>query len=179
MRQILAAVLAGFQSLGSDESRERPVDRLGALAYAALESELASLGVDLIAFKYGHRAASKAPAEAKLALLLAMPRNRLGLSAKQCSRVARHAVTEYLIDFCPVCRGAKEVPDRSGLEGTQPMKPCDGCGGTGVRRWSDSERSEALGGGDFGRALGLAHGYISKGAALAVSGAVRMLERWE
>lgn len=178
MKAALAAVLAGFQGLGADESRERPVDRLGAMAYAGLESQLASLGVDLIAFKYGHRAASKPRAEAQLAVILGWRSTRLDLSARQCSRVAKHAIVEWMIDMCPTCSGAQEIRDQSGVEGLQRMKPCPECYQTGLRRWSDQERVEALGG-DFNKALDRAHFFISKASAYAVSGAARMLERWK
>lgn len=189
MKQALALSLAGFQGLGGDDSRERPVDRVAAAGAiqirhaleAKFNSELRSLGVDLIAFKFGNRASSKADAEDKLAIAIAhFP--KLRLSAKERTKIAKWAVQEWAIDMCPMCHGAKEVPDSRGIEieGRQPMKPCpptNGCGGTGKRRYSDAERMEALGA-QFDRALSEAHGLIGRAEDLAVRAAKEMLERW-
>jgi hypothetical protein len=189
MKQALALSLAGFQGLGHSDSRERPVDRVGAagaiqIARATEEMQnafLCSLGVDLIAFKFGNRASSRADAIDRLAIALAWPRLHLHLRPRERTKVAAWTVQEWAIDMCPICHGAKEIPDRGvELEGRQPMKPCPpttGCGGTGKRRYSDAERSEALGG-NFDKAMAEAHGLIGRAEDLAVRTARQMLERW-
>jgi hypothetical protein len=60
--------------------------------------------------------------------------------------VARQAIQEHIIDVCPTCSGRGEVPDHDveHLDGPQPMKLCDTCGGSGSRRYSTDERKQAL-----------------------------------
>lgn len=183
MKQSLAGVLGGFQSLGSDASRERPVDRLTALAAIQIRNAsdasrtafLCSLGVDLISFKYAHRAASKADAEDKLAAALSW-RKVKGVGAKERDKIAAWAVREWAVDVCPSCSGARQVPDKIGVEGLQPMRSCGVCAGSGKRRYDDSERIEAMGD-SFSRAMSEAHGLIGRAEALAIDMAKRMLER--
>lgn len=188
MKQTLAISLAGLQGLGSDDYRERPVDRIGAVAMisrrveqapeALRQSQLAALGVDLVAFKFGNRAPSHKDAVDMLSAYLAWPQFRLGLKAKRLHQVASWAITEWSIDMCPSCQGAKEVPNGEAREGAQPMKPCMDCGSTGKRRYSDAERATALAG-EFDKALAVAHGLIGRAEDLAVRGAAQMLERWK
>lgn len=189
MKQSLAAVLTGLQGLGSDEWRERPVDRLAALGamqinsttQAARTSLLCSLGVDLIAFKLGGRVGSRGDAEDVLATVLAWPSWKLKLTASQRDRVARWAVTEWAHDKCQPrpfgCGGAKEVPSHDKpVDGRQPMQTCPTCRGTGRRHYSDSERTEALGR-TYPEAMDVAHQVIGWAEALAIRYAARLLER--
>ena len=182
MKEAFAAALAGFQSLAANDSREMPVDRLGALAYcqrldAPEQSALASLGVDLIALKYAQREASKEPAAAKLAGVLCWERNRLFLTYRKGLKISRWAIGEWIQEQCITCRGAKEVPAGENIEGAQRMKICPSCSGSGLTKWTDMERTEALGA-PHGRPLGVAHGYIGYAVSEAVRGAKQMLERW-
>ena len=177
MREAFAAVLAGFQSLGHDDCRERPIDRLGALAYAQKNSELASLGVDLIALKYSGREASREPAAQKLADILGWSSNKLKLDERTRLAIARWAITEWVKECCPTCMGTREMPNQQDVDGAQPMKPCTDCGASGLRKWTDKERERVLGE-DYGKALGLAHAHIGAAAAEAIRGAKRMLERY-
>lgn len=211
MKGALVGVLSGFQGLGSDDSRERPVDRLGAVgasqitedqrerARAAWEGRNAfqahrgksadrgacysALGVDVVRFKWANVPAAKSDAEGQLAAMLAWPRFNLRLSERECLKVARQALMEHTIDFCPRCRGAKEVPDHSvkDLEGRQPMKSCpsspEGCGGTGKRHYPDAERIASLGAA-FADALFEAHAILTRAEGMAVENAARLLERW-
>lgn len=183
MKQSLVTVLAGYQSLGYDDSREKPVDRLMAMMNATKRSELASVGKDLIAFKYANRAESRGPAVEGLADALEWPRLRLGLNTSNRFRVAGWAVHEWTIDFCPACQGKAEIPAhvelQEGLEGRQPMVPCGACAGTGKRRYSDQERTAALG--DLRlleRGLMEAHCLIGSAERLAVNLAAEILEKW-
>lgn len=199
MKESLVSVLTGLQSLAPDDSREKPVDRLHALGCAqrttiydhelkefidvGRAAHLCSLGTDLIAFKYAHRAESHWPAIVGLSEALAWrnPRFPLKLRDGQRSSVARWAVQEWVINFCPSCSGKGEIPDHSieGLEGRQPMKPCQTCAGTGLRRYDDNERREALGDLEhLERGLSVAHDLIGKAERLAVRTAKELLERW-
>jgi hypothetical protein len=183
VKQSLAGVLGGFQSLAYDSSREKPVDRLTALAAiqarkgvdASRTAFLCSLGVDLIAFKFAHRASSKADAEDKLAIALSWKRFK-GVGDRERGKIAACAVREWAVDICPSCAGARQVPDKIGIEGAQPMRPCMTCSGTGKRRYDDSERIEALGN-SFARAMAEADALIGAAEDLAIKLARRMLDR--
>ncbi len=193
MKGAFAAALGGFQSLGSDESRERPVDRLAALGASQIaraehelrQAHLASLGVDLIAFKFGGRKISRADAEDKLALILAWPTwwtgRKVELTPTQIDTVAWWAVTEWADDRCPPrphgCGGALEVPNSAEpINGTQPMMVCAKCGGVGKRKWTDRERSLAMG---ETHPVGMdhAHRIIAFAESFAMRRGMEMLER--
>lgn len=97
--------------------------------------------------------------------------------------VSRQAITEHIIDFCPTCRGAGEIPAQDGLEGAQRMKPCPECAGTGKRRYTDEERrvnlllkaeEYRLG----ARLMAEAMAMIAVAEDEAIRTAKRLLERW-
>jgi Zn finger protein HypA/HybF involved in hydrogenase expression len=176
-KELLSLALGGLQSLANNDTREMPVDRIGAAAYAQTSSELASLGVDLIALKYANREASRDTAAHKLALVLGWRSNRLDLNSGQLLKVARWAIGEWLNHSCMACKGAKEAPAFENVEGQQPMQACPTCQGTGLRIWTDEERNIGLGG-KYGKPLDTAHKFIGAAEAQAVRGAKQMLERW-
>jgi hypothetical protein len=187
MKEALAITLGGMQGLGAtDDQRERPVDRLGALAMAqskrgdalAAESFMASLGGALIALKWSNRTDLRAEVDLSLAIAIRWPQwDFHRLSGKQADRIARWAVTEYIIPFCLTCRGAKESPNHQDIDGTQPMIQCPTCSGSGRRRFTDEERTEAMGA-PFDKAMDVAHQILTHSEALAIRGTARMLERW-
>lgn len=195
MKLALAVTLGGLQGLGTTEDgRERPVDRLHAVAsaqgpterrsesqcergdYAAQESFLCSLGVDLIAFKFGHRAPSKELAELSLSIALGWKRWGLKLKRRQYERIARCALMEWTLDFCPTCHGAKEIPNYEQVEGAQPMKPCGECRATGLRLYTDHERIEAMGEA-YAKAMDNAHIILRWAESLAIRGTKDWLDR--
>lgn len=209
MRAALIGVLGGYQSLSDDESCERPVNRLAAVGAAQITqgqrdaatlhdkrvemgergksldraAAYAALGVDLLRFKGANVSRARPDVEDQLAAILGWKSKGLKLTVRQCLLVARQAVMEQTIDYCPRCLGAMKVPDhdQKGLQGSQPMKPCppapEGCDGTGKRRYSDAERAELLGPG-FDAALSEAHEILSRAEDSAVSAGKRLLERW-
>lgn len=192
MRAALASVLAGFQGLEHDDSREKPVDRLGALGLIQRKRDqegekgkavdrdaaLASLGVDLIRFKFSNCADARPDAIDKLAGVMSWRSWGLELTRRERSVVSAWAVQEWAIDLCPTCAAAGEVPDCSPeIEGARPMKRCSDCKGTGKRRYSDEERAEAMGA-TYEDAMSKAHEIIGRAEASALEGARRMLERW-
>lgn len=147
MRESIAHALVGLSSLQSDDYRERPVDRLHALASAQINQavrsgKLSSLGVSLIALKNANRPDEYPRAVDRLAKLLCHAKMKANEQTR--TLIAMQAVQEYVIDFCPTCKGSGEIPDKDGLEGAQRMKTCPECGGHGKRRYSDPERVEAL-----------------------------------
>lgn len=201
MKLALAGVLGGLQSLAHDDAREKPIDRLGGMGFigrtkpderdgvqqaravdAMRTAVLSALGVDLIAFKFGARMASRLDAEDMLAAILAWPSWKLQVTTRQRTRIAKWAIHEWASDLCPPrpdgCGGAKEVPDHNHqqLEGTQPMRPCPVCHATGKRHYTDAERIEAMGEA-FAKAMFEAHGIIGRAETLATGGAKKMLER--
>lgn len=195
MKLALAVTLGGLQGLGTTEDgRERPVDRLHALAkaigpverrsesqcergdYAAQDSYLCSLGTDLIAFKFGKRIPSRSMAELSLAIALGWKRWGLKLRRSDYDRIAKWAIVEWTHDYCMACHGAKQVPNYQNVDGAQPMKPCEHCHSTGLRLYTDPERIEAMGA-PYARAMGWAHSLIAQAEALAVRSAKDRLER--
>jgi predicted RNA-binding Zn-ribbon protein involved in translation (DUF1610 family) len=188
MKQILALAMGGFQSLGSDDSCERPVDRLGAMGIvgrmvgraedAARNATLCALGVDLIAFKFGKRETSKADAEDMLAAVLAWRNTErksswgIKVSGSERARIARWAVQEWANEACAPCTGTGISIDDRGVS-----RGCPACGGMKKRRFSETERFTALGG-NFDAAMGVAHGIIGRAEVLATRHGAEMLERW-
>lgn len=180
MKIAFAGVLGGLQSLAHDESREKPIDRLGALAAAQISrskdtertAALCTLGVDLIRFKFARIAAARLDAEDQLAVAMTWRHKADDLSSREQRKVACWAVQEWAGDLCPPrpkgCGGAKEVPDHDlEREGTQPMRSCPVCRGTGMRLWTDAERVEAMGH-SFAVAMSEAHALIAWAESLAV-----------
>lgn len=178
-REALAHALSGPISLQEDEYRERPVDRLHALACAARESNLSALGLSIIALKAANRADEYVRSVDRLAYFLCRMKPRP--NAEMRIRIARQAISEHIIDFCPTCKGTGEIPNQDGLEGAQPMRPCPECHGHGKRRYSDSERMDALGTAslrDVNRWMGDALGWIAQAEHEATKSAARLLEKW-
>lgn len=188
MREALAKALSGPINL-DEQAHERPVDRLHALASAQIDranrtaraAKLASLGVSIIALKHANRPDEYNRSITRLADCLAWPKPRPSQEVRL--RVARQAVQEWVIDFCPTCKGVGEVPAQEGLEGAQRMRECPECGGHGKRRYSDAERLTALEleAGDYvkmARWMADAMGFIARAEDEAVRSAKRLLERW-
>jgi hypothetical protein len=189
MKEAFAGVLGGLQGLGSDDYRERPVDRLTALgaiqrrdgqAARGAEAErtalLNALGVRLVAFKFGNCATSRADAEDMLEDILRWPTWGLSITTRQRPTIARQAIIEFAIDQCPTCFGAREEPMIE-AEGTRPMMVCTGCAGSGKRRYSDAERVAAMGKA-FAQEMETAHRIMGWAEALAVRNGMKMLEKW-
>lgn len=188
MRESLAKALSGPINL-DEKAHERPVDRLHALASsqiyranrAARASKLSALGVSLIALKHANRADEYARAVERLADCLLWCKPKAGELMRV--NVSRQAITEHIIDFCPTCRGAGEIPAQDGMEGAQRMKPCPECAGTGKRRYTDEERrvnlllraeEYRLG----ARLMAEAMAMIAVAEDEAIRTAKRLLERW-
>lgn len=188
MKEALAGVLGGFQSLGSDDSCERPVDRLGALGVigrqigraedAARDATLCALGVDLIAFKLGKRESSRPDAEDMLFAILGWQtrdrKSTWGIKAngRERLRIAKWAISEWANENCVPCTGTGIAIDDRGVS-----RGCPACGGMKKRRYTESERWTALGG-QFDKAMAAAHGIIGRAEFMAVRHGKEMLERW-
>lgn len=184
MKQALASALGGLPGLGStDDGRERPVDRIGALASAqakagerlSQETVFRALGALLIGLK-ARRNDFVRDAEDTLCGCLGWDRWTLKLKGKERLRIARWALVEYSMPFCPTCRGATESPNHEDVEGRQPMRQCPSCSGTGLRRFSDSERREAMGD-PFKHAMSVAHLILSTSESSAMRGYAQWLGR--
>ncbi len=184
MREALAHALTGPINLDEKEGWERPVDRLHALAAAqavtlnrtARECALASLGVSLLALTAANRADEYSRSVSKLADCLLWLRPRP--SSKVAHLVARQAVMEWVVDSCPTCMGRGHITSTAGVQ-----KVCPECDGTAKRRYSDTERQEAMQIDDkeFARAnrlLGEAWRFVSLAEAEAIRTAKKLLEKW-
>lgn len=186
------AAMGGFVNLDASDNRERPVDRLAALGAAQIaraeeaeqEAILASLGVDLIRYKFAG-VDCEADAQDQLAGILAWARwwkPYPAPEARDLDVVATWAVHEWRHDKCPSrpdgCGGAGEVPSAAKpLDGPQPMMACPKCGGTKLRRWTDEERVQAMAR-TFDREMSRAHSIISLAESLAMRRAEEQIERW-
>ena len=179
MKASLAGALSGWQGMGSDDSCERPVDRVaaaGAIQIAkAKEAErtadLCGLGVDLVAWKYGGRDTSGRDAIDMLAMILAWPSWKLKTTAKERDVIAWWAATEWKLDGCIPCTGSGIYINVAGVVGT-----CPACGGSRRRRYGDDERVEAMGA-PYTRAMDVAHRILGWAEGLAVDRARDSLER--
>lgn len=184
MKEALASVLAGMQSLGDDVANERPVDRLHALAAvqattAGREALLVSLGRDLIALKHAGREESRWPAIANLADALEWRTHRLDLKPWQRTSVATWAIVEWTQDACVTCEGKGLIPmHQDAGEGRQAMKQCPACTGTMKRRYSDEERQKHLGNPYLiDKPMATAHGLIGQAERVVVRVTLEMLAR--
>lgn len=194
MKRLFAGALGGFQNLDSDDFRERPVDRLGALGAAQIAradealrlSILTSLGVDLIRYKFAGVDTAGSDAEDKLSAALSWPKEWPGrdvkLNASERDVVACWSIHEWKNDKCPQrpngCGGALEIPSAAQpIDGAQPMVVCPVCHGTGWRRWKDTERLEAMGNA-FEKAMSIAHALIVHAEDLAMRRGREQVEHW-
>lgn len=194
MKGAFAAALGGLQSLKDDNWRERPVDRVGALGAAQIarakeaeqDSIICSLGVDLIRFKFAGVDKAEADCQDQLSGVLAWRRWWKGwnvaLGDTERDAVACWAVHEWARDLCPPrpqgCGGALEVPSAAKpIDGAQPMMTCPRCHGIGKRKWTDEERTEALGA-PFEYGMDRAHWIIAVAESMAMKRGKEMLERW-
>ncbi len=159
----LAKALSGNLTWSAEE--ERAIDKLYALLNGSIgpgrESHLNSLGISLMAFKHAQRADYHNQAVKQLGRALAWRK------VKNRGSVAKTAISEWTIDMCPTCSGAREIADTNGV-----MRPCLPCGQTGKRRYGDDERK-----GIPGKAMQEAHHLIALAISTAIRGAIRRLGR--
>lgn len=190
-----AAALGGFTGLGgTEDGRERPVDRVGAAGAmqieraedAEREAIQASLGVDLMRYKWAGVERAGTEAELQLMGILFWGKwwkgGKCPLTPAERERVACWAVHEWANQACPPrpdgCGGKGEVPTAGEpVAGMQPMMTCPVCHGTTKRRWTDEERVEAMGSA-FEEGMAEAHRIISTAEALALRRGRQLLERW-
>jgi hypothetical protein len=192
LKASIAGALSGWQGLGSDDSREKPVDRVAAAGAVARRGPnqdrqgeqvarsnaeertavLCSLGVDLIAWKFGGRDTSGQDAIDMLAGILAWKTWGLKTTSGQRDKIAWWAATEWKLDSCVPCTGTGIHINALGVVGT-----CPACGGSKKRLYRDDERIEAMGEA-FSQAMSKAHEILGWAESLALKRARAMLERW-
>jgi hypothetical protein len=117
-------------NLAWNEREEKAIDRITALGMSD------ALGTALFRFKFANDRASGTRA---LHLLAHKAKCNLGVELSYARKLATACVKEYLIDSCETCHGTGWVTDRG-----HPDK-CGKCGGTGAKRYSDTERALAAG----------------------------------
>jgi hypothetical protein len=130
LRQSFAAT--AYAGLGGDQNSERPVDRVGASAWAK------PLGIALWKAKYQSAASAYRTAAALLAALY-----RDLVSRYEGDAVVRLIVDQCLYEFlcqnCEMCSGRREIV----AEDLRVV--CMDCGGTGVQRHTDLSRARRMG----------------------------------
>lgn len=129
MKEILARAV-NASSLEWDDTHETQVDRVAAMAGGS------HLGSYLLRIREGAQ-----PEWAHRAMLILAHRviKRHHLSRSIAEKIAAQALVEWTYPHCPDCGGAREVM------GEKIRILCPSCKGTGVRRWTDTERKEYIG----------------------------------
>lgn len=125
MREAIANALDS--SLEWDDAHEKAIDKLTAFAYSD------RLGTLLWRVKYFNCQQSYKPA------LLILAKRLKPINREIAYKVAQQAMNEWLFSFCKTCLGAKEV------KAGELVVSCKACCGTGVRRYTDQERQQAIG----------------------------------
>lgn len=124
-------------NLGQSEWSERDIDRVAALGAAA---RISPLGADVFRWLYATDHTAAVRVRELLVEALVSLRN---LSPATAERVAVQAMKEFGDWACPTCGGQKEVVI-DGLKIVCADRP-RGCGGTGLRRFTDRERMIGVG----------------------------------
>jgi len=197
VKESLAHALSGPVSLAEDEWRERPVDRLHALASSQIangvrterEAILAALGKSWIALRDAMRT-DEMP-EVLSGLIACLMWSRPRPTAKAAELVARWIIIERVHENCPTCKGRKEIPDSDKMGGRAleagagaiPMRECPECHGTGKHVYSNRERIEGMGinAGElhkYQKLLFDAEMWLTQAESQAVRSTMRLLERW-
>src|SRR5262245_52725658 len=129
----LREALAGtaFASLEWSPDWERAVDRVAASGRAT------RLGLALWKARYLLEISSYREARTRLIERYARRFRRMPSQTRE--RVIEQCLREYIAPFCMTCKGAKEIV----IE--QKRIICYECSGSGVRRYTDSDRANAMG----------------------------------
>lgn len=125
LRESLAATT--HASLEWSEERERAVDRVAASGRVP--------GLGLLIWKARYMLESRAYQDATKGLLkryLSRYRNESEEIALKC---VEQALSEFLGSYCQACTGSREI-----TVGALRV-PCSDCGGSGVKRYRDTERA--------------------------------------
>lgn len=163
MREALAHAV-NSSNLGMEESYEHDADKIAAMAFGP------RLGSLLVRYRDGGQARWKGQATCMIAYKLI---RKLRLNRELSLKIATHALHEWADPHCLTCGGAREVM------GERIKVICHVCNGTGIRRYTDIERKNAIGGcgGKIEDGLRLAHATITGAVAGTVGVALVQLER--
>lgn len=172
---------------------------------AALRAAKVSLGKKSMLFRFGSRPKEFPGAVEELVVILRKEKRkdgepRITLNAGTVELVAKCALHELAFDRCGTCMGRGEVEDHDlkGLEGKQPMRPCQTCHGQKRRPRNEDDRvlllarlqapedpagaAKALRANprlrDITSAVDCAKGVLLESERISVEGAGLMLERW-
>jgi len=153
-------------NLAWNEREQKAIDRITALGMSD------ALGSALFRFKYAH---DRQAGERALHLLAHKARCQMGGELSYARKLATACIKEFAFDNCGTCHGTGYTDESS------HTSRCNKCGGTGVKRYSDTERALAAGlpvegfskhQRNFDRVMGCLTGSIS-----AAGGRVRELLR--
>lgn len=119
----------GMANLDWSEIQERAIDKVAAAG------RVSAIGVLIWKSKYG----LESVAYRELAKqLLVVYRNRYSDRREIAETLVDQALREFVAGQCSLCKGAREVLH------SQLMVTCPDCHGSGIRRFSDAERSTSM-----------------------------------
>lgn len=115
--------------LGWSPDVEKAIDRVAAGGFCH------PLGLALWRARYQNDATALSEAQRRLERVVAGRYRELQTIRRQ---MAKQVLREYLIEFCTVCLGAKEVV-------TAKLRVvCHACDGSGIRKYGDLERADRM-----------------------------------
>ena len=117
-------------NLAWNEREEKAIDRITALGMSD------ALGSALLRFKFAN---DRSAGKRALHLLANKAAQRLRVELSYAQKLATACLREWLIDACETCHGTGQVGDGRHTD------RCTKCDGSGMKRYSDSERALAAG----------------------------------
>lgn len=125
-----AWAVTAIAGLGWSPDVERAIDRIAAGGFAD------ETGLALFSARYQNSAMGYCTALWKLKQALRRQFHREEEYALHA--IARQTLREYLVEFCTVCLGAKEIVEK------KLRVVCHSCDGSGVRKYGERERAENM-----------------------------------
>lgn len=130
-------------SLAWQEHQERAVDRVTAIGFSGRSNDARmtiqkDFGVTML------RVEAQDPAALRKVILLIVRRlnHKYRITRGFAEKIAFAVMHEYLRANCSACGGKAEIPQKGGV-----VLICPQCNGSGLHRYSDSDRSRLVGGG--------------------------------
>ena len=143
---LIKATISG--SLAWDETQETSIDRITAIGFAARNNEIgeAMLRVDALDAYALHKV---------ILLIIRRLNHKHGIARGFGQKIAIATLHEYMRPNCIHCGGKGNVYRKSSV-----VTVCSHCDGTGLHRYSDSDRTSLIGGNFNQRAYEDAIAYV-------------------
>lgn len=146
-------------SLAWAENSEQAVDRVTAIAIASKHNELGSLMLRVEAMD--------AHSLRRVILLITRKLNhKYRITRGHAEKIAQSALHECLQPHCSACGGRGELHSDG-----KTVMTCTHCGGSGLRRYTDTDRHAMVGAAINRQAYDSAMGYVRDSLRAVVSGA--------